>query len=403
MLTMSKCKRQCEQTDMNGQQVLCFKMLGSFTYGEKGSGDKVYGGGVKKTGKKALSLLQYLIVNHGRCVSAEELIEKFWAEGSSQGPGNALRNMLFKDRQILKEMFPAQEELLQTVTGGYVWSDSVRLELDTEQFEKLCMESGTRSGGGGPELLVEAVGMYRGDFLSGNDSEWAAMLRRYYRTLYLDACKELLPVLHKSERWMELIGICEQAYRVDFAIEEFTAYQMRALIARGQPERALTVYGTYRVRLEQEYGMFPSEELEKVRALALGMKKRELNEAEIFRLVQEEKTEQKAFICTFEIFRNIVALEKRHLGRTGSGSALAIMSLGKGDASMTDVRRLERILLEGLRVGDPIARLEAGAYILLLTGADEEKARMVMDRLDMAFHKTYRHSKARLTYRVTAL
>lgn len=388
---------------MKEKQVLRFRMLGSFTYGEEGGSDTVYGGGALKTGKKALSLLQYLIVNHTRCVSTEELIEKFWAESSSKAPGNALRNMLFKIRQLLKEMFPAQEELLQTVPGGYIWSDGVSLELDTERFEKLCMEAGARSNGGKPELLVEAAAMYQGDFLSGNDSDWTVMIRQYYKTLYLDACKVVLPFLYKTERWIELISICEQAYRVDFATEEFTAYQMRALIARGQPDLALVVYETYRARLEQEYEMFPGEEMEQIRALALGMGKKELNAPEIFRLVQQEDTDQKAFMCTFEMFRNIAALEKRHLVRSGGSSSLAIMSLGKGEISMTDMRRLERILLEGLRAGDPVARLEAGAYILLLTGANEENARMVMDRLDSAFHRTYRHSKARLVYRVTAL
>ena len=64
---------------------------------------------------------------------------------------------------------------------------------------------------------------------------------------------------------------------------------------------------------------------------------------------------------------------------------------------------LERILLEKLRTGDPIARLEAGSYILMLTGADEENARLVASRIDCAFHRTYRHSTAKLSYRVANL
>ena len=59
--------------------------------------------------------------------------------------------------------------------------------------------------------------------------------------------------------------------------------------------------------------------------------------------------------------------------------------------------------MERLREGDPIARLEAGAYILMLTGADEEKAQMVMARIEGTFRKTYRHSKARITYRIAKL
>lgn len=388
---------------MEETKILHFRMLGSFSYGEEGNGDTAYEGGSLKAGKKALSVLQYMIVHHARCVSSEELIEQFWAEHTSKAPGNALRNMLFKIRLLLKEMFPEQGELLLTVPGGYLWSGQVSLELDTERFEKCCMEARRQPAEESLGLLLNGISLYRGEFLSGNDSEWAVMTRQYYRTLYLDACKAVLPLLHKSERWMELIGICERAYQADFSAEEFTAYQMRALIALGQPEAALAVYGTYRTRLEQEYELLPSEEVELIRALAQGMKKKELNAPDIFRLVSEEVSDQKAFFCTFEMFRNIVALEKRHLARSGLRSTLVIVSLEKKMVPATDVRRLERILLDGLRVSDPVARLEAGAYILLLTGADEECARMVVNRLDVGFHKTYRRSKASLTYHIAAL
>lgn len=103
------------------------------------------------------------------------------------------------------------------------------------------------------------------------------------------------------------------------------------------------------------------------------------------------------------MFRSIVALERRHLARSGQKSTLVIVSLGKETAPTTDARRLERVLMDGLRTGDPVARLEAGAYILMLTGADAESAQIVISRLDCSFHKTYRHSNARLSFRISSL
>ena len=70
---------------------------------------------------------------------------------------------------------------------------------------------------------------------------------------------------------------------------------------------------------------------------------------------------------------------------------------------ISDARRLERILTQGLRDGDPVARLEANSYILMLAGAGIENARLVMNRIDINFHKIYRHSNARLTYRLSLL
>ena len=51
----------------------------------------------------------------------------------------------------------------------------------------------------------------------------------------------------------------------------------------------------------------------------------------------------------------------------------------------------------------PISRLEAGSYVIMLTGADEENARLVFGRIDCAFHRTYRHSAAQLSFQVAAL
>ncbi len=39
----------------------------------------------------------------------------------------------------------------------------------------------------------------------------------------------------------------------------------------------------------------------------------------------------------------------------------------------------------------------------MLTGTDAQDAQIVINRLDCKFHKTYRHSNARLSFRTSAL
>ena len=124
-----------EAAEKAEKQVIRFELLGSFSYSAR-----------KKAGKKTLSFLQYLIINHARNISTEELIEVFWTENNSSDPANALRNMLFKIRNLLKEMFPRQTDLLQTLQGCYGWNPGIRIELDTEQFERLCLEARKCSG-----------------------------------------------------------------------------------------------------------------------------------------------------------------------------------------------------------------------------------------------------------------
>lgn len=383
---------------MNEKEPLYFELLGGFSYASADGRN----GPPLKAGRKVLSFLQYLIVNHECCIPSEELIGKFWEENSAD-PAGALRYMLFKVRGLLKTMFPEQEDLLLTLPGCYVWNPKVRLNLDTERFEAACLEARKKKGKEHVKLLLLAVSLYKGDFLCANDSEWAMILRQYYRALYLDMCREILPLLAKEERWIEVLNICEHAYSVDFTVEDFIIYQMRALMALGQPEQAVKKYEAFRDKMLREFEMSPGSRVERLYALAAGLCQKSMESAEIFELVCEGNMDQRAFFCTFEIFQSIVALERRHLARTKQTSALAIVSLGRGEVPIADVRRLERILLKSLRTGDPMARLETGSYILMLTGADMENARLVMNRIDRAFHTAYRRSHADITYHIAVL
>lgn len=384
---------------MEETKFIHFDLLGSFSCREASGGEETKNAA---TGKKAQSFLQYLIVNHSRHISAEELIGRFWADQSSD-PANSLKNMVYKCRNMLKSMFPDGGNLIATLPGCYTWNSTVQLELDSEQFEQACLDARKHSGGAYLDSLLKAIALYKGDFLAGNDSDWVLPLRRYYQTLYLDVCKMTLPLLQEQERWTEMINICEQAAGVDFSADTFIVYQMQALIAMGHPERAVSAYQTFRELLWQEFEIEPGEQIEQIHMLADSMCQNNGGNQDILKLVAEIELDTRAFFCTFGVFQSIVALERRHLARSGSSSSIAIVSLGHMVTPTTDARRLERVLLEGLRTGDPVARLDAGSYILMLTGATVENAWLVMDRLDRTFHKVYSHSKASISFRVVSL
>lgn len=388
---------------MEEKNMLYFDLLGSFVCWEAGDGQAQNRMVPDKIGKKALSFLQYLIVNHVRNISSEELIEQFWPEGNSINPANVLKNMIFKIRGLLKVQFPDQENLILTLPGSYAWNPTVRMRLDSEEFEKLCLEARKQSGEDYLETLLKAADLYKGDFLSGNNSDWAVSLRRYYQTLYLDVCKMVLPLLEERERWTEVIGICEQASAVDFSEDTFIVYQMQALIHMGHPERAVEAYRTFRDMLRKAFGIEPAEEVEWVHMLADSMCQKHVDSLNILKLVAESKYEARAFFCTFSVFQSIVALERRHLARSGQSSVLVLVSLGNKATPTTDARRLERVLLEGLRTGDPMARLDAGSYILMLTGVSLKDAEAIIGRLDRTFHKVYSHSRACISFRLSVL
>lgn len=104
---------------MEEKKCICFNLLGSFSYAvvpvtanlpDSGENANEVSRILQNTGKKTLSVLQYLIVNHARNITAEELVDTFWTENESSDPANVLRNMIYKIRNLLKHMFPNEEE-----------------------------------------------------------------------------------------------------------------------------------------------------------------------------------------------------------------------------------------------------------------------------------------------------
>lgn len=299
-------------------------------------------------------------------------------------------------------MFPEEENMIVTRRGNYGWNPALKIELDSEEFEQACKEA-RRQPEKSAELISRVLPMYKGDFLAGNNSDWVIPMRRYYQTLYLDACREALPLLQNQERWTEIIELCEQAQSVDFAAEDFVICQMQALISMGLSVKAMEQYTQFRERLWEEFQITPSEEMEQIYALASGMCRGNQGKDDILKMVTEEDNDGRAFFCTFRTFQKIVALERRHLARTQGTSTLMIVGLGNQVIPGTDAKRLERVLMDSLRAGDPVAKLDVSSYVLMLTGSTPADARNVAARIDRTFRKTYSHSRACLSFQIALL
>ena len=175
------------------QKTLRFKLLGDFQFceGKEGQWKSLGNLTVKGVGKKQVAFLTYLLLNHRRKISSEELIENFWPEDDSKDPVNVLKNTLHKTRVLLKAMFPECGELIVTQRGGYIWSDSVTLELDVDEIEQLYRKAKQTLNSERIVLEKKAFELYGGDILPGNPQNWLDHINTYYRNLYIDLCKSL--------------------------------------------------------------------------------------------------------------------------------------------------------------------------------------------------------------------
>ena len=392
---------------MADQMKLNFKLFGDLQYkaGEEDCWHALKELPNTGIGKKQQAFLAYLLINHKRKITSTELIEHFWAD-EGRSPINSLKNTLHKTRALLRSMFPCCEDLLLTQNGGYVWNSEVVIQLDTDAFENMYRTAKKLPDAERVVQEHDAFSLYCGDILPGVSADWLDHLNTYYRSVFIDLCKSLVLLLEEEERWTDVIHVCHHAYSLAPEIEEFTVCFMRALVTSGTPELAIKHYDEYRAMLWREFGLIPSEQVEQIYTLAVDVNNETGDYAgELIRQITQIPESPKAFQCSMLVFRNLVQLELRNMMRNKHESTIVFLNVEKSEPKQlaTDVRRLERVLLYGLRAADPFTRLNMGGVVLMLPGASVENAPKVMERIIRNFHATYSRSKACLRYQVFPL
>jgi len=360
----------------------------------------------KNVGKKQQAFLTFLLLHHDRKITPAELMEHFWSD-DSKDPANSLKNMLFKIRALLRELFPEIADPILTQAGGYEWNHDLRIHVDVEEFEQFYRTAKLPAPAGTNDPELQAFDLYGGDILPGISADWLDHLNIYYRTMYIDICKSLAIRLMDESRWDETIRVCKEAYALAPEIETFTVCSMQAMTASGQPRQAIKRYEEYRDMLWDEYNLVPSSAVEQMHTLAVESTQSSADfEHSLVQSLTRPAEQGESFQCGLLVFQNIVQLELRHMARSGHPSSIAILQVqttGMADPSPTDIRRTERTLLQTLRAGDPFTRLNMGSFALLLSGATEENAGKVMDRIQRSFHGSYPRSRAILRYRIYPL
>lgn len=386
------------------EQTLYFKLFGGFFFKTKSDGDWVNVNealpGV--SGKKACLFLKYLVINHKRVISASELMDTFWPEGVSNDPENALQQMLFKVRNLLKKMFPGIANPIVSRSRQCSWNPDLAIELDLELFDELFSEA-RKDDQQKAEILLKAIDMYESGVQTTGDQDWLEAVHIYYHTIYLDVCRAIMEPLQLDNQWIKIIDICDKVCELEPCADEFVVHMMQALVMLGNQQMAITRYNTFKDRLQQEYDISPSPEVEQMYSIALNSGFKNMDGQNVLQLLGL-KDFTGAFFCTFNVFSHLVMMERRHTARSNQPSSLIVFSVdGLQLTSSTDIHRLENVLRTGLRGYDAVTRLNANSFIVLLSGTAIETAEMIAQRIKGKFYSEFNQSAAKLTFQTVLL
>ena len=355
--------------------------------------------------RRIFSLLSLLICHRGQTVSQYHLIRQLWGENADMAnPENALRILLHRTRSLLDQLYDgAGRECILRKDGGYCWNPQVPVTLDYERFEQLYQ----RGSEDRLEDLLEALGLYRGEFLPRQSSDsWVIPISTHFQNLFLLASQEAAQLLFARRRYEEAACICRRCLEAEPYSEPACQLLMQILAAMNDLPGAAEVYETLSRRLFDDFGIRPGEETRAVYRTAVhSPEDRTLAMDEVLEHLQEPEGPPGALQCDYDYFKMLCYAERRSIERSGAVTHVALLSITGAPKRSTNriMEQLGESLRTNLRRGDVISRCTASQYILLLPRANYENSCMICRRCIAAFQRKHPHVSARLHYLVQPL
>lgn len=204
--------------------------------------------------RKVRVLLAALLVNRGRPVPADRLVDDLWGDRPPANPPAALHTKVSRLRQVL-----GREAVVARAQGYLLRADAV----DADEFAALVERAhATADPRTRADLLTEALACWRGpafaDFRDADFARGAVDRLEEQRLTALEALAEARLELGEHGLLADELTEVVAAHPLR---ERLRAAHLRALYRAGRQGDALTGYEDLRTRLAEELGVDPSPSL----------------------------------------------------------------------------------------------------------------------------------------------
>ncbi|MEV0348376.1 BTAD domain-containing putative transcriptional regulator [Nonomuraea sp. NPDC050680] len=222
-------------------------------------------------GLKVRALLADLLVDEGRPVSTDRLVDDLWAGEPPAKSAGALQVRVSQLRRALEEAEPGGKNLIVSRAPGYLLQ-AAEGTVDAARFAGLLARAETaESPRTRAELLSDALALWRGPAYADFADE------EYTRSAILRLEEQRLSALEQqAEARLELgehgllVGELGDLVARNPLRERLRAVHMRALYRAGRQSEALASYADLRERLAEELGLDPGPELAALHQAILG-------------------------------------------------------------------------------------------------------------------------------------
>jgi DNA-binding SARP family transcriptional activator len=209
-------------------------------------------------GRRQRALLAALLLDAGRVVSTDRLLNDLWGEQPPRTAATSLHNLVSQLRKQLGV------DTLVTRSPGYVLKVGAD-QIDARRFEQLLQDAKRAEPNARREMLVRALALWRGQPLAEFtfESFTQSEIRRL-EELRLVAIEERVAADLELGHHGGVVGELESLVEAHPLRETFRRQLMLALYRSGRQAEALEVYQDARSRFVEELGIEPGPELKQL-------------------------------------------------------------------------------------------------------------------------------------------
>jgi DNA-binding SARP family transcriptional activator len=220
--------------------------------------------------RKAMNLLQILLIHGGRRVSRDALEELLWPEADPEAAANRFYVLVHTLRRLVEPSHQNQHWVFICNDGDrYYFNPGASYRLDIREFREYISLGERQERQGDPSAAVDAyeaaVDLYRGDLLEDESySEWCCEEREVLKEMYLTTLRRLAGLYLEQSVPEKSVEAYRRALTTDPLREENHQGLMRALWAAGRRDEALRQFQICREVLFRELDVGPLPETEEL-------------------------------------------------------------------------------------------------------------------------------------------
>lgn len=324
---------------------------------------------------KVTKLLSYILCHRNKNLSVQELSDSLWEDDESDNPSNALKNLIYRTRNILKKNL-GDYTFIITGNGYYRWNNEFEVLLDAENFENMCKESKRETDiNRRMEYELKAACIYKTRFLPKyEDSYWIVTLSTFYHSMYIGEIKQLAKDLYNTKDYAELEKICQSALIIDEYAEDIHYYFIKALIMQDKLEMAQQHFTKTKNMFKEKLGVNLSQKFWQL------YKELENKISRKYCAMNINETAQGAFYCSYDEFLQNCEFELKRAKKIKHNIyIICFKSTLFNEKKSEDIFR--NMLIYSLRSQDVISQNENKEYMVLLSGCNRKNADIIMNRI----------------------